>query len=571
VRLSIVKQMPLFILIFSLWLAGFSTNVFATDITVSLDRSPVSIDETFQIIFTANESPDDEPDFSPLEQDFTVQNQSQSSRTEFVNGKLNRLIQWAVTVMANDSGNLIIPVIKFGKDSSPSLKINVLPSSANNKTSRDDDLFLEVSANTEKPFIQSQVLYTVKLFRRVDLAKANLSEPELQDAVIEKLGEDAIYTTQLSGATYGVIERKYAIFPQKSGTSTIKPLVLNADVVARGKQSFFSSQMTQRRIVKSNPVTLNVQAIPANFGNSMWLAAENVELSQTWSGNFSQMKVGEPLTRTIKLVAQGSMIGQLPELNNAQIDAQLKTYNDQPVLHEDKTPTGIIATREEKIAFIPAKGGSYTLPEIKISWFNTRSQKIETTTLPEMNLTVLGEIAPQVQTPAQKIIDENQISTTPIPEIESPILETSKNDFIWQNMAVFSTIGWLLTLGFLFFKHKSTSKNLPEKQESPTDISLKTCVKNLKKACETNDVNSTKIALLEWGKLQFSEISLGAIAPHCEARLRDEILKLNATLYAKEPQTWQGRELFKAFSENNARVKLAKQEKSDALKPLYKL
>jgi hypothetical protein len=571
VRLSIVKQMPLFILIFSLWLAGFSTNVFATDITVSLDRSPVSIDETFQIIFTANESPDDEPDFSPLEQDFTVQNQSQSSRTEFVNGKLNRLIQWAVTVMANDSGNLIIPVIKFGKDSSPSLKINVLPSSANNKTSRDDDLFLEVSANTEKPFIQSQVLYTVKLFRRVDLAKANLSEPELQDAVIEKLGEDAIYTTQLSGATYGVIERKYAIFPQKSGTSTIKPLVLNADVVARGKQSFFSSQMTQRRIVKSNPVTLNVQAIPANFGNSMWLAAENVELSQTWSGNFSQMKVGEPLTRTIKLVAQGSMIGQLPELNNAQIDAQLKTYNDQPVLHEDKTPTGIIATREEKIAFIPAKGGSYTLPEIKISWFNTRSQKIETTTLPEMNLTVLAETVAQVQTPAQKIIDENQISTTPIPAIESPILETSKNDFIWQNMAFFSTIGWLLTLGFLFFKHKSTSKNLPEKQESPTDISLKTCVKNLKKACETNDVNSTKIALLEWGKLQFSEISLGAIATHCEARLRDEILKLNATLYAKEPQTWQGRELFKAFSENNARVKLAKQEKSDALKPLYKL
>jgi hypothetical protein len=188
-----------------------------------------------------------------------------------------------------------------------------------------------------------------------------------------------------------------------------------------------------------------------------------------------------------------------------------------------------------------------------------------------MNLTVLAETVAQVQTPAQKIIDENQISTTPIPEIESPILETSKNDFIWQNMAVFSTIGWLLTLGFLFFKHKSTSKNLPEKQESPTDISLKTCVKNLKKACETNDVNSTKIALLEWGKLQFSEISLGAIAPHCEARLRDEILKLNATLYAKEPQTWQGRELFKAFSENNARVKLAKQEKSDALKPLYKL
>lgn len=564
--------MPLLILFFSLWLAGFSTNVFATDITVSLDRSPVSVDESFQIIFTASESPDDDPDFSPLEQDFTIQSQSQNSRTEFVNGKLNRIIQWIVTVMANDSGNLIIPVIKFGRDASSVLKITVSPSSANKNSSQNgDDLFLEVSVNTQKPFIQSQVLYTVKLFRRVELAKANLSEPELPDAMIEKLGEDAIYTTQISGATYGVIERKYAIFTQKSGAVTIKPLVLTADIVARGKQSFFSSQMTQRRIIKSNSIALNVQPIPSEFGNSVWLTAENVELSQTWSGDFSQMKVGEPITRTIKLVAHGSTVGQLPELSG-QIDAQLKTYHDQPILHEDKTPTGIMATREEKIALIPAKGGSYTLPEIKVSWFNTQSQKIELAVLPEVNLNVLGEIqnvAPQIQTPQNQVI-------TPAPEknVEQPVVqqpETILENNIWKMAAIFSTIGWLLTIGFLFFKHKTTPKNLPETQESPAEISLKTCVKNLKKACETNDANTAKTALLEWGKLQFDEISLGSIAPHCEARLRDEILNLNATLYAKEPQMWQGRELFKAFSENNARVKLASRERIDALKPLYRI
>ncbi len=48
------------------------------------------------------------------------------------------------------------------------------------------------------------------------------------------------------------------------------------------------------------------------------------------------------------------------------------------------------------------------------------------------------------------------------------------------------------------------------------------------------------------------------------------MLKLNASLYAKNAEPWQGKELFKAFSENNARAKLATQ-KSDALKPLYKL
>jgi hypothetical protein len=568
--------MPLFILFLSLWLAVFSTNVFATDITVSLDRSPVSVDESFQILFTANESPDADPDFSPLEQDFTIQNQSQNSRFEFVNGKSNRIIQWILTVMANDSGNLIIPVIKFGSDASPALKIVVSSSSTANKNAAhdDDDLYLEVTTNTEKPFIQSQVLYTVKLYRRVDLAKANLSEPELNDAVIEKLADDANYTTQVSGVTYVVIERKYAIFPQKSGAITIKPLVLTADIVARGRQnnSFFNSQMTQRRIVKSNPITLNVQPIPATFTDSHWLTAEQVELTQTWSGDTAQMKVGEPLTRTVKLVARGSTVGQIPELNNTKIDPQLKAYNDQPVLHEDKTITGIMASREEKIAFIPAKSGNYTLPEIKISWFNTQSQKIEIATLPEMNLNVIAS-ENAVQVPATPIVEE-QKQILPSNEDMASLqpLKGGRGDvlLIWQAVAIFSTIGWLMTLVFWFSKSKTTVKNVADPVENLAEISLKTCVKQLKKACESNDANASKAALLEWGRRQFDESSLGAIATHCEARLRDEILKLNASIYAKNAEPWQGKELFKTFSENNARVKLATQ-KYDALKPLYKL
>jgi hypothetical protein len=418
----------------------------------------------------------------------------------------------------------------------------------------------------------------VKLYRRVDFAKANLSEPELPDAVIEKLADDANYTTQVSGVTYVVIERKYAIFPQKSGATTIKPLVLTADTVARGRQSnsFFNSQITQRRIVKSNPITLNVQPIPATFTDSHWLTAENLELIQTWSGDTSQMKVGEPLTRTVKLVAHGSTVGQLPELNSSKIDPQLKAYNDQPVLHEDKTLAGIVASREEKIAFIPAKVGNYTLPAIQVSWFNTQTQKIEMATLPEMNLTVAGaENTPQVQTtPTPAVTESKQNTSAPLSEItklENPVVEIGQENLRWKFIAIFSTIGWFLTLGFLFFKHKTASKKISEPIESPAEISLKACVKQLKKACMTNDAQAAKIALLEWGRLQFNEISLGAIAPHCEARLRDEILQLNSSLYAKEPQVWQGRELFKTFSENNARVKLATQTKTNALKPLYRL
>lgn len=80
---------------------------------------------------------------------------------------------------------------------------------------------------------------------------------------------------------------------------------------------------------------------------------------------------------------------------------------------------------------------------------------------------------------------------------------------------------------------------------------------------------AAKNALLAWGREQYGETSLGAIAGHCEARLRDEILHLNQMLYGKEASgPWQGKPLYQAFSEHKARKKMAGRI-DPPLKPLY--
>jgi hypothetical protein len=129
------------------------------------------------------------------------------------------------------------------------------------------------------------------------------------------------------------------VFPQKSGSVTIKPLVLTAEVVASSRPNFngfFNSQMTRTKKVSSKPVTLNVKPVPASLTGQHWLSAEQLVLKQEWSGDNQQMKVGEPLTRTLTLLAKGATVGQLPELNNAKIDDLLKAVPDQPVLQERK-------------------------------------------------------------------------------------------------------------------------------------------------------------------------------------------------------------------------------------------
>lgn len=540
-------------------------GVLAAEIKVSVDRNPVNLDESFQIIFTATEAPDDDPDFSPLEQDFDILSQSNSSNSSWINEKSSRTIQWTLTVMAKQAGDLIIPAVKFGDDITRPLPILVTHGKATSKNiNTDEDLFLEVEATPESPYVQSQVLYTMRLYRKVDISQASLDEPELADAVIEKLGEDSNYNTQVNGVSYLVTERKYAVFPQKSGQMTIKPLVLTAEVVTGnrlGFNGFFNSQVTKTKKVSSKVITLNVKPVPSSFTGQHWLPAEQLVLKEEWSGDVKQMKVGEPLTRTLTLLAKGTTVGQLPELNNTKTDDKLKTYPDQPVLQEQKKPDGLMAFREEKIALIPSKAGSYTLPAIEVPWFNTQSQKIEIAGIPETTITAVSVAGSQtaVKPPAVTTVKPQKIKS-------APVIQPQKSNF-WIWASVFLASGWLATL--IYFLSRRRAKK-PVIENNEVDVRLKDSVKHLKKACTDNDAVAAKNALIEWGRQKFNVSSLGAIAAFCDARLRDEILHLNQVLYGKEVDQWNGKKLFQAFVENNAREKITSSE-DDSLEPLYRL
>ncbi|MGZ5028954.1 MAG: BatD family protein, partial [Methylobacter sp.] len=167
--MNVIKKLFFLLLLLS-FVPG---NAFAGQIGVSFDRNPVSLDESFQIIFTANETPDNDPDFSPLEQDFEILGQSQSSNSSWINGRSSKTIQWTLNVMAKHAGSLVVPSVKFGDDVSQPASIMVTQATANKAVNNDDDLFLEVEANPQSPYVQSQVLYTVRLYRRVEIAQAS--------------------------------------------------------------------------------------------------------------------------------------------------------------------------------------------------------------------------------------------------------------------------------------------------------------------------------------------------------------------------------------------------------------
>lgn len=546
------------------WLLACSA--LAAEIEVSIDRNPVNLNESFQITFTATETPDGNPDFAPLQANFEILNQQRSTNMSWVNGNTTRNEQWVVNLMPKQAGELLIPPIAFGADSSKPAKVTVTEAPQAQPNSSNDEIFLQVEASPDTPYVQSQVLYTLKLYRRVQITQASLNDPEIKDALVEKLGEDNTYSTQINGMDYWVTERKYAIFPQQSGLFTVAPLTLTAEVVSNQNSQrprfngFFNRQITETRRVSSNAITLNVLPVPASFTDPAWLSAESVELRENWSATNLQTKVGEPLTRTITLTAKGATVGQLPELSQPSTLQGIKTYPDQPLLKEDKQPDGLIAVREEKIAYIPSQPGEYTLPAVSISWFNTKTQKSEVASLPEVKLTALAAGGSPVSSPAAQA------------QQQTPLVEASpgqpNNPMFWPALSGLLALGWLTNI--LWFYRRSRLKaaaNVSQLEHKPKLDPQKP----LKIACLHNDPQAAKQALLQWGSQHFATDNLTELAGRCREPLRAEIMLLNQRLYSGAQSSWNGQLLWQAFTEAATGFTTGSTQQDDILPPLYKL
>ena len=563
-------NIPLIVLLLLLF---FSPLALSADIKATLDRQIISVNESVHLTFSATQDPDDQPDFEPLKTDFDILNQNQQNQVSLINGRASKDLKWILNLMPKRIGTLSIPAISFGQDSSQAMTLNVTKSIQSKSTQqKNEDVFLEVSVSDKEPFVQAQTIYTMRFYRRVQITQASLTEPELGNAVIEQLGEDKNYEKELKGLRYVVTERQYAIFPQKSGLNVIKPLVLTAKIVSNSRSrsrfnGFFNSPNTRTKRVTSERISLHVKAASPDFKGSHWIPAEQVHIEEKWSGDIANMKAGEPLTRTLSLLAQGSTVAQLPELHNDSILAHLKTYPDQPTLKEQKNSDGLVALREEKIAYMPSKAGVYHLPAIEIPWFNTRTQTMEMAKIPSKTLTAsaaIQEASDQPQ-PLQSPIQLEAESGTP-PTIGT---QTVVNPF-WMWLSLFLGTGWLITLFFLLRKMKPMQNTAPAIKTISTKKETQNAVKHLKQACHKNDKTATKNALLTWGKIKFSTHNLADLASHCRPPLKDDIIQLNQFLYANHTQNWQGEKLWQSFTENNTNKKIAATD-SEILEPLYKI
>jgi len=540
----------------------------AASISAFVNRQNIQVNESFNLVFEADGSVDADPDFSPLSVYFDILNQSQSSNMTIVNGNFSRKTVWTLVLLAKQTGTYAIPAIEFGNDKSKPLTIKIKKSSSQSSTV-DQSIFLEAEVDQTSTYVQSQLIYTVRLFRSVDIQNASLTEPELSDtdAIVEKIGDDKRYQTNRNGVRYIVVERKYAIFPQQSGQLTINPVEFNGQIVSQ-RRSFFDItpfNNVSRRVL-SKKINIDIKSMPTVFANKHWLPSSEVKLQDSWPEN-TEFKVGEPVTRTISLLAAGLTASQLPEITAGNIKS-IKQYPDQPTMNNLKDKNGVVGVREEKIAYIPTNPGTITLPEINIPWWNTRTGKLQYARIEAKKINVLaGAVTPQSLPP----VDGPEQVT-----LQTPIASQSNNaSSLWIVATLFFATLWLLTLSLLLKQKKlklSTTVTTEQKADKKQSRNLS---KKFASACHQNNAELCKNILIDWGQQQWPDkniLSLGDISTELEeGTFKYQIDTLNQALYANSTDQWHADAILHAFEKHEGLPAVKPQSEVDILQPLNKL
>jgi BatD DUF11 like domain len=548
-----------------------------------VDRNPVPEDESFTLTLETGSDVNGSPDLSVLRQDFDVQGQGKSSSIVIDNGAMTRKTQWRISLMAKHSGQLRIPSISVGGEQSQPMTITVTPASQARAAAGGGDLFLEVSVKPQTAYVQQQVIYTVRLYHAMNLANGStLTEPTVpgDTAVVEKLGKDKSFETQRNGMRYDVIERSYAIYPQKSGGIDIAPVVFDGDIVrGGGGGGFFAidpfNQSVRHKRLRSQAERIDVKPIPAAFHGGQWLPARSLELDENWSPYPPKFTVGQAVTRTIAVMADGLTASQLPALDNGAITG-LKQYPDQPALKDTQGSAGVTGLRTEKIAYIPTRAGKITLPAVKIAWWNTATDKMEEARLPARNFTVLpasiGGNAPSPMPlvnspePAQQAAP---LATTPPQALPQPSSTSGR----WPWIALLLGLGWLATLAAWWWRARRGTVSIAPAAPSKEEESLRSLEKALQASCLANDAARTKGAVLAWARRRWPQhppISLTAVARLCPAPLSATLIELDRALYAQTAASWQGQGLWRQFTAYKTKKRNKTKDQDVGLEPLYR-
>lgn len=501
---------------------GVAHPAFAlSKIEASVDRNPVMEGEYFVL----NISVDDEIDTGKLDtsallKDFIVGRTSVSRSTQIMNFDAVKETRWQVLLAPKQKGQLTIPAFTIDGISSAPIPLKVVETGS--QPAQMNNLFIDAKVSTDEAYVGQLITYKVKLYLAVELQRGVLSAPVIEGAQIKQIGEDKDGSEIVDGRRYRVIERTYGIIPDLPGQVNIKGATFAGDVLVESQRRGGMFGFNESRPMQAGAPSLTVQVNPAPTSfQGQWLVADLVVLKENFPEDIKEFTVGSPITRTMTLLASNADENSLPDIVQT-LPNELKSYPEKPQRQTFVRDAQIVSQYSITSAIVPSKAGTFTLPEVKVPWWNPHLKRQETATLPARTIVVTGGAV--TDAPAQAAWQANS---------------AADNNDSWM-IKVFAAL-WLITLVAWIITLIAWRRALKKPSAAPTTINASMSsaqsaniagLQGLEQACASGDVSRIMLQLQRYfSELQQAPMTLDKIAEQ-SPQLAQAIQQLQIAAYS---------------------------------------
>ena len=533
------------------------TSTVNATINVDVHPSRVTLGESFQFVLTVDSlNINSAPNLMGLQTDFHIEGTEHRLSYTMIQGDVQAISQWIITLHPRRAGRLTIPSIPIAQEHSEATSVmvinpsNTAPLASTSSTAPSSDAVIKLEAEVDQhtPRVYQQVLYTVKLYSRARLMQADYLAPHADDVMIMPLGQVHRSQVEKDGDLWAVEEQQYALFPQKAGKITIQPPQLHALVYR---------DVPRHEEARANKVALNVQpALLVGDKKTPWLPAEQLQITQTLTPKTHAFKSGDTLVRVVTIKATGIPPEFLPKLHPHSTD-DLRVYVDQPKLSHHIRQGRLVSQSVMTITYLFNAKGQVIVPAIDVPWYNTKTKKEEHARIDGLTVLVKSQKPPAAA--------KKSGHSVPL-MVKSSIESAQKGTQVWVWMSLFFALLWVLTLLLWWLlNHQATAvrERLARRRRSrqhtldapdvprilaPLWSPQRRALRRLKKACLRHDPMRAKEALLAWAKPQWPKNpprhlhELMALV-HDNA-LHDDLEQLSRVLYAQKESRWDARTLW---------------------------
>lgn len=214
-----------------------------------------------------------------------------------------------------------------------------------------------------------------------------LAPLQLAGAVVAPPSSEASHLTeQIDGKTFFGMRFTYRITPQLAQTFQIPPLQFQVQ----------PGQGTGPVSLGSPPLSFQARALP-HGGKTPQLVANEVRFTQQIQRSHTPLRVGDSVQRQLRIEAEGAQAMLLPVPHFAAVKG-LRRYVQTPsvMAMDDGRGTTTGGVREDKVTYVIEQSGHFTLPPIRLTWWDAGSGQSRELTAPEV---VLSAAAGTYQAP----------------------------------------------------------------------------------------------------------------------------------------------------------------------------